>query len=366
MSIADLSRFNIVYGPNATGKTNCIEGIYLLTNGVSFKKGITNPDLVGPSSDSASVSQMLESEKRRVEINCSISGSKKTFTINGKNRRASECPKVLPSVLFRPDDLLIIKGGAAGRRDLIDTIGVQLSDSYREVLKTFLKALTQRNALIKQDLVSGPLFESWTASLVKTGGALHMYRSALIRRLLPHIQDSYQSLSRSEELQVRYQPFCGEEFGDKNALYNWYEQALYERRTEELARKNTVVGPHHDDLELEVSGRPVKTFGSQGQQRTAILAVKLAHTALVKEYLGHYPVFLLDDVMSELDNTRRRAIFSLIDTGMQTVITTANLEYFTDGEKERAQLLSILELTGKTSRARCAGQTCEGVGTDES
>lgn len=338
--------FTIIYGPNAAGKTNSVEGVCLLCNGSSFRRLHNSGDLIGSVASNATLTQQVVGDKRVIDVQCDIVRSKRTFTINGKRRRSSECPKVLPCVLFNPDDLLVIKGPASGRRDLIDQIGTQLNETYRQVLRDYTRSLSQRNTLLKAGIEEGELFESWTAALVNAGSVLHLYRSALVRRLSPLIDEAYSKLSQIERMAVDYSPCVSVSDQDREHVSQQFYQELAEQRPQELRRHATCVGPHRDDLLFSIDGREVRSFGSQGQQRTAILAVKMAHAALVHEMLGHYPVFLLDDVMSELDRSRRRALFSLIDTGMQTIVTTANLEYFTPEEIDRARAVSITELKG--------------------
>jgi DNA replication and repair protein RecF len=337
-------KFTIICGANAIGKTNCIEGICLLTNGSSFRKLSSTSDLIGPAGNVARVRQQVVGEKRQIDIECMIQDNRKYFQINEKRRRASECCKVLPSVLFNPDDLLVVKGSASGRRDLFDAIGSQLSEAYRRVLRDYTRALAQRNSLLKNEQYEGDAFESWTGALVNAGSVLYLYRKALVNRLKPYIQKSYQSLSRKEEMSVSYKPFFSVGSDDKEAVAAAFYQTLNEHHPEEVHRRLTVAGPHHDDIELLIEGRPLRTFGSQGQQRSAILAIKMAHATLVKDMLGYFPVFLLDDVMSELDEKRREALFSLIDTGMQTIVTTANIDYFSSDEQSKALVVSLADL----------------------
>lgn len=338
--------FTIIHGPNAAGKTNSVEGVSLLCNGVSFRSLHSSADLIGPKTENAQVSQRLVGDKRVVDVRCDVVRAKRSFTINGKPRRANECPKFLPCVLFNPDDLQVIKGSASGRRDLVDQMGTQLNETYRRVLRDYKRSLSQRNSLLKAGIADGELFESWTAALVNAGSVLCLYRGALVRRLAPLIDEAYGRLSGFERLVVDYFPSVQASDDDRDQVMQAFHRELEERRPEELARHATCVGPHRDDLVFSIDGREVRSFGSQGQQRSSILAVKMAHAALVREMMGHFPVFVLDDVMSELDANRRRALFSLIDTGMQTIVTTANLEYFTDEEIDRARAVSIQELKG--------------------
>ena len=134
---------------------------------------------------------------------------------------------------------------------------------------------------------------------------------------------------------------------DRHELETVFADLIRARRDEERARRTTVVGPHRDDLEIEIDGRSSRSFASQGQQRSVILAIKIAHANIVRDYLGRYPVFLLDDVMSELDGARRAQLLALIDSGMQTIVTTTNISYFTPQEVDRAKVVRIGHADGR-------------------
>lgn len=345
LDLAPAPGLTILVGPNATGKTNCMEGIYLLTNGTTFRHLGSTSDLVREGAERGQVSCRLAGDKRVIDVSCEVTAGKKAFTINGKRRRGGECARLLPSVLFSPDDLMVVKGSASGRRDLLDGIGAQLNDGYGRILRDYTRALTQRNAMLRDEVFSGDLLDAWTSSLVAAGAMLYLYRRALVRRLAPYVRRAYGTLAPDEELTVTYEPSrdlaAGRDEEDRAAVGEAFARELAASAAEERRRHVTCVGPHKDDLGFAIDGREARLFGSQGQQRTVVLAVKMAHAALVRDMLGHYPVFLLDDVMSELDRDRRRALLSLIDTGMQTIVTTANLDYFTDEERDRAKVVSM-------------------------
>lgn len=334
-------QLTILVGPNAAGKTNCIEGICLLTNGATFRHLESSRDLIRQGAARAHVAARIAGDKRSIDVSCDVEPGKKTFTINGKRRRSSACAKIVPSVLFNPDDLAVVKGPASGRRGLFDAIGTQLSDAYARVSSDYARALSQRNALLRDERTGDDLFAAWTESLVRSGSALFAYREALVRRVAPYIVETYETIAPGEALQIAYEPCVPCEAGERAQIEEAFRAALERERTQELRRHTTVVGPHKDDVLFTIDGRPARLFGSQGQQRTVVLAAKIAHANLVRDMLGRYPVFLLDDVMSELDRSRRGALTSLIDAGMQTIVTTTNLEYFTPAERERAAIVTM-------------------------
>lgn len=331
----------ILVGPNAAGKTNSVEGIYLLTCGSTFRHTSSAADMVREGATSARVAMRVEGEKRVVDVACDIAEGKKSITVNGKRRRSSAAAAVLPSVLFYPDDLLVVKGSAGGRRDLIDVMGAQLNETYARLARDYGRALTQRNALLRDELAGTDMFEAWTESLVRAGAMLALYRMSLLRRLTPHVVDAYAAVAPGESVDVTYESAYAGEAHAREEMEANLRDALAAARPDEVRRRVTLAGPHRDDVGFAIDGRSARLFGSQGQQRTLVLAVKLAQVRLVQEIRGTYPVFLLDDVMSELDARRRAALFDLIGTGVQTVVTTTNLDYFTSSERASSTVVEM-------------------------
>lgn len=367
----------VLVGPNAVGKTNCVEGIALLTSGRSFRHLAGVGDLVREGASSCRVSMLLEGEKRRVDVAFEVEGGKKRLLVNGKGRRLTEGARLMPSVLFYPDDLMVIKGPASGRRDMLDDIGMQLNETYGRIHRDYQRALAQRNALLREEAnaraegrqgtastTASGMLEAWTEALVGAGSMLYLYRRALLERLAPLIADAYASIAPGERLTIGYEssyaPGEGEvgrltEVGAggspatispvsreaRPAVEEALRARLAELRVAELARGTTLAGPHRDDVSFAIDGRSARLFGSQGQQRTISLAEKVAHVNLVHAMTGGYPVVLLDDVMSELDATRRSALFGLIHTGVQTIMTTTNLDYFTAEELSHVRVVEM-------------------------
>lgn len=342
-------RLTILVGANAAGKTNCIEGMQLLTAGTTFRHASPS-ELIRQGSERAELRMRVEGDKRTLDVGYDIFSSKKLLSINGKRRPNAEGRGILPSVLFYPDDLLVVKGSAAGRRELFDAFAVQLNRSYAKVLSDYRRTLVQRNSLLKE-LARGAapvgegMFDAWTESLIAAGATLFVYRAALVRRLVPHIVGAYADLSGGEQLGIAYRSEyadgCAEELPSREEVRESLRARLAAVRADEIRRCQTLVGPHLDDVEFSIEGRSARSFGSQGQQRSLVLAIKLAQVDLVREMQGQYPVFLLDDVMSELDTRRRSRLFDLIQSGMQTVVTTTNLEYFRPEELDQATVVHV-------------------------
>ena len=354
-------RLTILVGSNAVGKTNCVEGVQILTAGASFRH-VSPADLIQRGCERAQLRLYAEGEKRTLDVTYDIFPSKKLLSINGKRRPNTEGRGILPSILFYPDELMVVKGGASERRELIDSFGVQLNAAYAKIASDYKRAMIQRNSLLKDAARTGlPLdkgmFDAWTESLVSAGSMLYLYRTALLARLAPHVAAAYAGLAGGEEASMTYQTSYGMEQAKKpldemgfaldseapsrSEVEERLRARLAEVYGDEVRRCQTLAGPHLDDVVLSIGGLPARNFGSQGQQRTLVLAIKLAQVSLVHEMKGQYPVFLLDDVMSELDSGRRARLFDLVQGGMQTIVTTTNLEYFRPEELDEAKVVHL-------------------------
>lgn len=365
LELSELGPLVVLVGPNAVGKTNIIEGIQLLTAGESFRKPSWD-ELVSWDAGSAVIRATLEdaAENRVVEHRMLAAGGKRSYEVNGKKKTASALRGTCPCVLFIPDHLQLVKASSAQRRDAIDALAVQLSASYGPLKADYASTLRQRNLLLKEGIHSGPLFESWDESLAVHGARLCVNRMRLFARLAAHMEEIFPRLVPGEELSCLYLPSWmrfgddGRQRGDIPQLSSICTtdhlvdlgleqvQGLIERWSgmladQELSRKTTLVGPHKDELAFFINGRNARLFASQGQQRTIVLAWKLAEVELVRELAGTDPVLLLDDVMSELDAARRDALTSFIEGSTQAFITTTNLGYFSPELLAAAQVVEL-------------------------
>ncbi len=338
----------VLVGPNAAGKTNLIEALQLLTSGASFRHPVATElvhDGVGP----CRVELRLEGDGRVLDMGLSVEDGKRSFSRNGKRCAAAGVRGVLPSVLFCPDHLDMVKRGAGVRRAALDDFGVQLSARYADLASTYGRCVTQRNALLKETWCCREMLGAWNESLARAGSALLVHRLALLDRLAEYVRSAYGQVAAGEHADVSYVSTLGElpaEYA-REQLRGWaYDrmlEALDQRADEEMRRGVTLVGPHRDEIEFSVAGRPARSFASQGQQRTLVLAWKVAEVSVARDILDATPLLLLDDVMSELDGERRAAFLRLIGGDIQTVITTTNLGYFTGDLLDRAKVVNIGE-----------------------
>lgn len=348
----DLSALTIFVGPNAVGKTNVIEGIQLLTALQSFRRP-TPDQIVRQGRSFARLDAEVEDEKRKLSLSLRISEGKKHYLLNGKAKRAAELKGLIPSVAFTPDDLQLIKGASSARRLALDSLGSQLSANHHVIRKDFEKILRYKNKLLKDESPS-ELIESIDETLITCGAQLACYRSALFEKTAPLVQSYYASIAgRCDTLEMCYVPswehydqdICISYAFNRDEARESLQREVRRRAPEERSRKRALAGPHSDHVEFFLSGHNAGLYGSQGQQRSIVLAWKLAEVELIQNLLHQKPVLLLDDVMSELDITRRNALISFIEKDIQTFITTTNLTYFDSSVLKRAQ---VIELSAKS------------------
>ena len=340
----ELSGMTVLHGRNAVGKTNTVEALQLLTAGQSFRKP-KPAQLIREGAESAKVAARLEGDGRVVDMACVVEPTKRTFTRNGKRVHAGEVPETLMSVPFNPDDLSFVKRGASYRRDELDGFGRQANRGYAKVLSAYQRAVEQRNRLLKDDYPDLALLDAWDASVALGGATLLQSRLRLFERLRVKIAEVYREISEGEELTCTYVCSLGEGVigMSRDELCDLFAQRLVERRADEVRRQQTLVGPQRDDVTFSIDGRDARAFGSQGQQRSIVLAWKMAEVSLCEEILGEKPLLLLDDVMSELDSVRRDAVTRFVQGGIQTVITTTNLGYFPEDLLAGAKVVSMGE-----------------------
>ena len=341
-AIAFSPGLTVLVGHNAAGKTNTIEAVQLLTCGRSFRRP-TPAQLLAEGCENGCVELREEGDGRVVDLSLRVDAEKRTFVRNGKNVRPSTLAGELVSVLFCPDDLAFAKGSPSGRRSEIDDFGRQVNRAYGRLVSHYEKAVEQRNRLLREPYVDEALLEAWDESVCAGGARLMEKRMALFERLRVEWERAYRAIAPGEEPRAEYRSSMQAEVC-VDTLAGDLQAELRARRAEELRRGMTLVGPHRDDLAFYVDGRDVRTFGSQGQQRSVVLAWKMAEVEVVEQIRHEKPLLLLDDVMSELDEARRAAVAGFVDRGVQMVVTTTNLGYFSDEQLSGAEVVSFDEL----------------------
>ena len=324
---------NVVGGRNAQGKTNLLEAVatLLLTRS---PRAASSADVVAWGRDEA----LLEARVLRpaadrtlaVRFRRDVATGRvtRTATVDGSPRPARDLLGLCPVVLFWPEDLQLVKAGPDGRRRLLDVVLSQIDPRAAADLLRFRHVLEQRNALLRQLRASGADLDQlagFTRELVSNGARIQVARAELVRALVPHGREALAQIGDGEELGLRYVPDGGmDPDGDSAAAEAALADTLARRHDEEIARGATLAGPHRDDVELLIGGRPARSAASQGQQRSIVLALKLAEVRHIASRASVMPVLLLDDVLSELDPGRRHDLIDgLAAAGLQTLITSS-------------------------------------------
>ena len=314
---------NILYGDNAQGKTNILEAIYLGGTTKSHR-GSKDREIIKFEEDESHIRMVVSKKNMKYRIDMHLKKNKaKGVAINGLPiKKARELFGIVNLVFFSPEDLNIIKNGPGERRRFIDLELCQLNAIYLTDLSNYNHIVNQRNKLLK-DLAFRPelmdTLDIWDLQMAEFGKKIIQARAKFIEKLNEIIQDIHGNLTGNREtLQLVYEPSVTAES---------IEQEIARNRERDLKFKLTTLGPHRDDLCVMVNGIDIRKFGSQGQQRTAALSLKLSEIYLVKEVVKDTPVLLLDDVLSELDSNRQNYLLNSIHD-VQTVITCTGLDEF--------------------------------------
>ena len=327
----------IFLGANAQGKTNIIEALYYAAFGRSHRTS-SDAELIRVGADGAHIGLSFRRHDVPGELSFTFArGARRRITYAGESLRQRDLVGLLPMVLFSPEDLFLVKGAPALRRRYLDAELSQASPAYYGELLRYTRILKQRNAVLKdirERLAAPDDLPPWDAQLAKSAAYIVTRRIAAVAQLGALSARVQAVLAAGEELALAYE-IAGagaEDFAEDDmteSLHVWYNKMLCEGRARDIARAATGVGPHLDDLVLRVGGMSLRSYGSQGQQRTGALALKLAELFYLQENIGEAPILLLDDVMSELDVDRRRALLDFIrQEHIQTFITATDAAYF--------------------------------------
>ncbi len=318
---------NILVGPNGQGKTNFLETIYFLGTAESHR---TNSDyeLINWDSSQALIQLMLKKRERNIKITCELMGSNKKIEVNNNIlSKVSDLLGNLNVVLFSPEDLKLIKGGPAHRRKFINIEVSQVSNYYYRLLMKYNHVVKQRNNLLKEIKIrkNKDVLEIWNEQLVILGSKIIKKRLEVLKKIkiLARLKQR-QLTGGNENLSISYESSLEGDIvsGDIPLIF---ENNLANNIGEEIKRGYTLFGPHRDDIIFKINNIDLRKYGSQGQQRTTALALKMAELEFMKSETGEYPVLLLDDVFSELDKNRRAALLAIIQEKIQTFITTTDI-----------------------------------------
>lgn len=314
---------NILYGDNAQGKTNVLEAIYVCATTKSHR-GSKDKEIIQFHKEESHIKLTVRKKDIPYRIDMHLKKNKtKGVAVNGVPiKKASELFGIVNVVFFSPEDLNLIKSGPGERRRFINLELCQLNKLYVHSLVQYNRIVTQRNKLLKDMAFRSDYEETldiWDMQLIQYGKEIIQYRKEFVEQLNGIIGSIHVNLSGGKEsLRIFYEP---------NVAADAFEDILRRSRQQDLRQKTTLTGPHRDDLSFMINEIDIRKFGSQGQQRTAALSLKLAEIELVKKIVNDYPILLLDDVLSELDSNRQNQLLAGIHH-IQTVITCTGLEDF--------------------------------------
>ena len=322
---------NIFYGDNAQGKTNIIESVFLCSFGKSFRSN-KDKELIRFNQEHSTVEVHYEKEDRNGNIKAEI-GEKKSFFINGvKQTKVSNIIGKINVIIFSPDDIEIIKDGPQRRRKFIDMMISSLKPNYLHLLNDYNRVLDQRNTYLKQIIKEGKsetLLDILDEQLADLSIKIFEYRNKYLEKFSGIIQENHDIITKNnqnqEEIKIKYISNAHEKEG--------YLSNLKKSRKIDLIRGYTSTGVHRDDFIVYIDKKIVSIFGSQGQQRTATLTLKLCELKIVKEEIGESPILLLDDFMSELDENRRKNFLENLTDNQVIITCTDKIDIQKDNSK---------------------------------
>lgn len=320
---------NIFIGDNGQGKTNLMESIYLTSIGRTFRLNSEN-ELINFHENNSIIEVNLEKNNYNMKIELRLEkNKKKQVLINGvKLDKTSEMIGILNNVIFTPDDMKIIKGSPIERRKFVNIDISQIKPKYKYLLNKYKRICTERNIILKNYYTKSQnkdIINIWNDYLVNIGTEIIFYRHDYIEKLKKYAMNIYADISGNKEsFELIYLCNAGNINNmDKDEFIKNFYDKINKNINNEIQHGTTMYGPHKDDIIIKINDKECKYFGSQGQQRSAILSLKLAEIEIIKEEIGEYPILLLDDVLSELDNKRKGFLINYIQ-GIQTFITTTD------------------------------------------
>lgn len=352
----------ILVGNNAQGKSNLLEAVELLAT-LRSHRASRDRDLVLEGEPIGQIAALLERDTGSIDLTLTLRGTgRRTVALNSEPlRRQLDFLGVLNAVEFSSLDLDLVRGGPEKRRAWLDALLTQLEPIYAHILQQYNHILRQRNALLKQrqqratepslfssspeptEAVDEPAtLELWNTQLAAAGSRVIRRRARVLERLAPLAEQWHQAISGSTEvLQVRYAPNVVLTEDDPAQVQQAFLAKIEQRAIAEQHQGTTLVGPHRDEVEFTINQTPARQYGSQGQQRTLVLALKLAELKLIEEVVGEPPLLLLDDVLAELDLNRQNQLLDAIQDRFQTLITTTHLGSFDAQWLNSSQILAV-------------------------
>ena len=319
---------NVVVGENAQGKTNLIEAMFFLSRGYSHRASNLS-ELAQWEQDDFFINAHVVSDGVKHKITMKSNQGKRQILLDEKTGKRDRINRIFNTILFEPEDLKIVKEGPDKRRRFLNQEISGFRPEYHYLLRDYEKVLNQRNTLLKNINYQPSLratLSVWDEQLVSIGTRLMNHRIRYLHRLNKEAGVIHKILSHgNENLTLYYQNNIIASLEDASRLKNIFKQRLEGCREEEIQRGSTIYGPHVDDILIEINGKDARRYGSQGQQRSAAISLKLSQIEIYYENTGEYPVVLLDDIFSELDERRRQSIIKLLNKTQAFITCTEDV-----------------------------------------
>jgi DNA replication and repair protein RecF len=333
-------------GDNAQGKSNLLEAVELLST-LKSHRVTRDRDLILAGETESKITAQLTRRHGKIDLALTLRDKgRRTANLNQENlKRQLDFLGVLNAVEFSSLDLDLVRGSPEIRRQWVDLLLFQIEPVYAHILHEYQRVLKQRNSLLKQAehrILDPAELDLWNHQLITTGTKVIRRRARIIERLAPIASTWHTKISKdTEQLIITYSPNIAVVENTPASIYEAFIDRLHLRRAAEQGLGSTIVGPHRDEIELTINHTPAKAYGSQGQKRTLVLALKLAELELIEQIVGEPPLLLLDDVLAELDLTRQNQLLSVIEDRFQTLITTTHLGAFDAKWLESSQILHV-------------------------
>ncbi len=327
----------LIIGKNAQGKTNILESICILSDLKSPRTSVMSDMIKFNEKEFEIDAEFLRNDTDiELSINYTIE-KKRELKVNRIKTNPKEFKNVVKTVLFSTKDLLLLRGTPQDRRDWLDRAISQIYPAYDERLSVYDKFRIQKNNLLKNEYIDESLLDIYNEQLVITGANIIYLRKKFLKEIENIAGIKHKNISKIEEFKLSYT--CP--FDEIERISKYLQEELINRKSEEFGRKQCCVGPHRDDIEFSINGTDAVKFASQGQQRTLVLALKLAELDIIKEKTGITPILLLDDVLAELDDLRQNYLLKSIGTEVQTITTSVDTLLFDNEFLKNVQTLSI-------------------------
>lgn len=332
---------NIIYGSNGQGKTNLLESIYVLGMTKSHRSYIDN-NLIKENKNFFKIKGILSNENIKSKLEVTYNDKEKILKLdNNLIKKISNYISKMNIIIFYPDDLNLIKGSPYERRRFLNSEISQLSGEYLTVLNDYNKLLKMRNEYLKNSIIDENYLNILTDYLIDKAIIIYKMRYKFVEKLNKTIEHIYNDLAKISNFKVIYKTSFKINNYEKEELKKLLKQQFNNNKLKEKKNKITMIGPHRDDLEFFIKEDNIKNLGSQGQQRIAILAIKLAEIEIIKQYKGSKPILLLDDVFSELDKNKKNNLLKYLVDDIQTIITTTDLTNINKKIRNQAKLIEI-------------------------